>query len=1098
MRVAILGPLEVESAAISGARLRLLLVRLALSAGRIVTIEELAEALWPDEQPADQANALQSLVSRLRRALPDASALALVPGGYRLDAVTDVGEFDRLTARARGESDPAARAGLLRQALALWRGPALGEVATAPFATGYALRLEEARLTAVEDRAEADLTRFTRHGAGPTQGSATRHRTDQAETPQGTAQGEGADSELGGLLAELGELAARHPLRERLHATHLKALHAAGRRAEALAAYEDVRRTLAAELGADPGPQLREIHLRLLRAEPLRRPRTNLRTPLTSFVGRAAEIAQVSARLGHSRLVTLVGPGGAGKTRLATTIAAALLNQAEHRGRPANGSPCEDRRAGPGAEAAYDNRPASPDGDRPPTPGAEPAYPGPGAVWLVELAPVSDPADVAQAALAALGRSIVPAGPTAPTDTIGHLVEALSAGHVLLVLDNCEHLVEAVARLAEELLGRCPRLRVLATSREPLGIVGEVVSPVPPLPAEPAVRLFGDRVAAACPGLVLDQGLVREVCRRLDGLPLAIELAAARLRALSLHELAVRLDDRFVLLTGGSRTALPRHQTLRAVVAWSWDLLEEPERRLAERLAVFAGGFDLAAAEHLGGTLDLVAALLDKSLLQAADGGRYRMLETIREYGLERLAGSGEIGPARVRHAAYFLRLAELAEPHLRGREQLTWIARLLAEHDNLLAALRFAVDRGDADTAVRLAAAMGIFWTFRGNRQDSVGWMKLALDVPGDAPRQARLIASATFLINGALAGGDATVGAAVEELRRIAELSQQELSHPVLAMLGPALALFTDDKELGPAEVERRLSHPDQWARGMLLTVRAAMKENDGDMRGSRQDLIAAAAQLRAVGERWGLSMALMSLGEAHAMFGDFDDALASILEATALVRQLNPDLDPGHQVWQATIRMRKGEVEQARAELREMTEQPHRDQSPRNAAFAHSALGDLARLEGDLETAAREYERSAATLEYASAIAPQFRALVMIGRAHLALAVGDPAAAGRYIGQAAELSVSARDMPVLARVAVVVAESRAFGGRPVAAARTLGAAEQLRGAPDAFNPEVARLSARLRAELGDGYDAAYAAGRDLDRAAALSLVHAPAAPS
>ncbi|MEU8149661.1 BTAD domain-containing putative transcriptional regulator [Nonomuraea sp. NPDC048901] len=1076
MRVAILGPLDVESAAIGGARLRLLLVRLALAAGRTVTVEELAEALWPDERPADPGNALQSLVSRLRRALPDPSALVLEPGGYRLDAVTDVAEFDRLTARARGESDPAARAGLLREALALWRGPALGEVATAPFATGYAVRLEEARLTAIEDRAEADLTRFTRQGAGPTQGSVTRHRTDQAETTQGTAEGGGADGELGGLLAELGELAARHPLRERLHATRLKALHAAGRRAEALAAYEDLRRALADELGADPGPELREIHLRLLRAEPVRRPRTNLRTPLTSFVGRAAEIAQVSARLGHSRLVTLVGPGGAGKTRLATTIAAALLNQAEHRGRPANGSPC---------------------GDRPPTPDGEPGYPGPSAVWLVELAPVSDPADVAQAALAALGRSIVPAGPTAPPDTIDHLVEPLSAGHVLLVLDNCEHLVEAVARLADELLGRCPRLRVLATSREPLGIVGEVVTPVPPLPAEPAVQLFGDRVAAACPGLVLDQGLVREVCRRLDGLPLAIELAAARLRALSLHELAVRLDDRFVLLTGGSRTALPRHQTLRAVVAWSWDLLEEPERRLAERLAVFAGGFDLAAAEHLGGTLDLVAALLDKSLLQAADGGRYRMLETIREYGLERLAGSGEIGPARVRHAAYFLRLAELAEPHLRGREQLTWIARLLAEHDNLLAALHFAVDRGDADTAVRLAAAMGIFWTFRGNRQDSVGWMKLALDVPGDAPRQARLIASATFLINGALAGGDATVGAAVEELRRIAELSQQELSHPVLAMLGPALALFTDDSELGLAEVERRLSHPDQWARGMLLTVRAAMKENDGDMRGSRQDLIAAAAQLREVGERWGLSMALMSLGEAHAMFGDFDDALASILEATALVRQLNPDLDPGHQVWQATIRMRKGQVEQARAQLREMTEQPHRDQSPRNAAFAHSGLGDLARLEGDLETAAREYERSAATLEYASAIAPQFRALVMIGRAHLALAMGDPAAAERYIGQAAELSLSARDMPVLARVAVAVAESRAFGGQPVAAARTLGAAEQLRGAPDAFNPEVARLSARLRAELGDGYDAAYAAGRSLDRPAALSLVHAPAAP-
>jgi predicted ATPase/DNA-binding SARP family transcriptional activator len=1023
VRVGILGPPEVESAAVGGARLRLLLVRLALAAGHVVSVEELAGALWADERPADPGNALQSLISRLRRTLPDPSALASAPGGYRLDADTDVHEFDRLLARARGESDPGERAALLRRALGLWRGPALGEVAAAPFAAGYAVRLEEARLTAVEDRAEADLARDT---ASP--------------------------ARLAPLVAELGELAERHPLRERLHGTRVKTLHAAGRRAEALAAYESFRRRIAEELGADPGPDLRRIHLDLLRSSPARPPRTNLRAPLTSFVGRAAEIDRVGAQLGQGRLVTLVGPGGAGKTRLATTVAARLLS---------------DGRAGLSS------------------------------AWLVELAPVSDPGDVPQAVLATLGQQGL-ADPAGRGDTMQRLVEALSPGRTLLVLDNCEHVVDAAAHLAEELLGRCPRLRVLATSREPLGITGETLSPVPPLPPEPAVLLFTDRVEAARPGLALDAGPVREVCRRLDGLPLAIELAAARLRALTLEQLAARLDDRFRLLTGGSRTALPRHQTLRAVVAWSWDLLEVPERRLAERLSVFAGGFDLAAAEHLGGTLDLVAALLDKSLLQPADGGRYRMLETIREYGLERLAATGEIAAARARHAGYFLELAELAEPHLRGREQLVWIERLLAEHDNLIAALHYAADIGDADTAVRLAAAMGVFWTIRGNRAESVGWLKLALDVPGPARPEARIIASAVFLINGALAGGDAKVDSALGQLRVVTSLPDDELTHPVLAMLSPALALFTDDSAAGLAAIERRLGHPDPWARGMLLMTRAAIRENDGDMAASRTDLMASVAELRGVGERWGLAMALTSLAEAHSVFADFDGAISAIQEASVLMMELNPDIDPGHQVWQAGIRMRKGEMDLARAELLAMTRPDGRELSARNRAFAHAGLGDLARLEGDLAEAEREYGLSEVVMLDGNALAPQFRALVLAGKAHLAMTLGDLEGAGRDIRRAVELTLEARDMPVLARVGLAVAELRAVAGGPAAAARVMGATEQLRGAADASNPDVVRLAARLRAELGTGdFERAYAEGRDLPRRRALELVCGPAAP-
>ncbi|MCK2219446.1 AfsR/SARP family transcriptional regulator [Actinomadura sp. ATCC 31491] len=1021
MRVGILGPVEVESRAVGGARLRLLVARLALAAGRPVTAEELTGCLWPEEPPADPGNALQSLVSRLRRALPGAGALASVPGGYRLDAATDAGAFERLTAEARRLADPAGRARLLGEALALWRGPALGEVAGHPSLVGHAVRLEEARLAAVEDRAEALLDSH----AG------------------------GLDDVLAGLAGELGGQAARHPLRERLHALRVRALHAAGRRAEALAAYEECRRALAAELGADPGPELREAHLAVLRAEPPRPRRTNLRAPLTSFVGRDAELARVRDRLRAGRLVTLVGPGGAGKTRLATTAAAALLP--EHT-----------------------------------------------AVWLVELAAVTDPGDVPQAVLSVLGDQLPAGRPAGPAGTVETLAEVLAPGRVLLVLDNCEHVVEAAARLAEELLGRCPRLKVLATGREPLNILGEALSPVPPLPPEPAVRLLADRAAAVEPGLVLDPEVAAEICRRLDGLPLAIELAAARLRALTPRELADRLDDRFLLLTGGSRTALPRHQTLRAVVAWSWDLLDDGERALAEQLAVFAGGFGLAAAERAGGTLDQLAALVGKSLVQPAGHGRYRMLETIREYGLERLSSAGRLAEARARHAAYYRDLAEEAEPHLRGQEQLAWIDRLLAEHDNVLAALHHAADTGDAATALRLAAAMGTFWVIRGFGVESMAWLERALAMPGRAPDEARLIATAVYLINGALAGGHTRIESALRELRRAAAAVDPLTEHPVLAMLQPALALFTDDSALGMKVVERRLGHPDPWTRGMLYVVRAALKENDGDMAGSRDDLLAGCAQLRLAGERWGLSMALTSLAETHAVFGAFEAALAAMDEAMTLLRELNPEAGLLHQQgWKALIRIRMGDVERARAELRAMLE-PGGDPPDRDVAFAHLGLGDLARLEGDLAGAERSYERAAELLEATYAVAPQFRALVEAGRAHLAMERGTPEAAAGHLVAAVELTLQARDMPVLARVAVAAAGLRDALGEPERAATLAGAAERLRGAPDVGNPDVVRLVSRLRESLGEaGYAAAFARGHALPPAEALSLVRAATTP-
>src|SRR4051794_39325419 len=510
MLVGVLGPLEVEQdgsrIAVGGGRLRALLACLALDAGRPVSTGRLVDALWEEDLPADQVHALQSLVSRLRRALGDGSLVAPAPGGYRLDVEVDAQRFEALAgagSAARAAGDHARAAEVLEAALGLWRGPALADLTDYRFAAQAAARLDDLRLTALADRIDADL-----------------------------ALGRGDR-----LVSELEALSTQHPLNERLAAQLIAALYAAGRQADALAAYERVRRRLADELGVPPSPELQQAHMAILQDKPAR---TNLRAPVTSFVGREREIAQIGELLQHARLVTLLGPGGAGKTRLAREAVA------------------------PWVERVADG------------------------VWMVELAPVSDEGEIVPAVLGALGlreAALPERSGIVVREGLDRLLDVLAEREAIVVLDNCEHLIAGAAALADRLLGACPRLRIVATSREALAIDGERLVAVPPLDASPAIQLFRDRATAARPDFVVDEA-AHEICRRLDGLPLALELAAARLRTLPARELAARLDDRFRLLTGGSRTALPRHRTLRAVVDWSWDLLDEPERRLARRLAV--------------------------------------------------------------------------------------------------------------------------------------------------------------------------------------------------------------------------------------------------------------------------------------------------------------------------------------------------------------------------------------------------------------------------------------------------------------------------------------------------------------------------------
>ncbi|WP_322763226.1 AfsR/SARP family transcriptional regulator, partial [Frankia sp. Cr2] len=926
MQVGILGPLEVRGddgreIDIQGARLRALLVRLALDAGRPVGVAALVDAVWADQPPAETANALQTLVSRLRRCLGDGALVTRSAAGYCLavdpDDV-DVHRFTLLAAAGAGAlraGDPHRAATTLRAALALWRGPALAEADGGPAVAAvaaHATRLREAHLSAVLDRVQVDL-----------------------------AAGRALE-----IVGELESLAAEHPLHERLVGQLMAALAATGRQADALRSYDQLRVRLADELGVDPSAELRAVQLAVLRGERIGagstkgRRRTNLRAQLTSFVGRDDEVARIATALEASRLVTLVGPGGAGKTRLASEALAAVVDDV-------------------------------PDG-----------------VWFVELASVTEAADVAQTVLGALGlreaNLLDQTTKRVGRDAVGRLIEGLADRAAVIVLDNCEHLLDAVARLADLLLARCPLLRVLTTSREPLGIVGEVLLAVPPLaqPAPdvavadvlgfPAARLFADRAAAVRPDFAVDEASVPtvvEIVRRLDGLPLAIELAAARLRTLPLTEIAARLSDRFRLLTGGSRTALPRHRTLRAVVEWSWDLLSGPERLLVERLAVFPAGTTVGSAAavcsgdgvHADDVGDLVASLIDKSLLQPAAGGtRQRMLETIREYGLERLAERGELARLRERHAAYFDDLLHAAQPHLTRADQLEWLELLAAERDNILGGLRYCCEQGDADTALRLAVGFGGLAMLLGNHADVAVWVGEALAVPGGQEPDQRVIGEALHAVNSAATAASSSPAEVETNLARLGEIAQRLASvdlreQPLLGLLKVAIAMFTGETVLTERYIGEAAASGDPWLSAAVLMFRAGLAENDGDVGRMRADAVTALAQFRVLGERWGIATTLRTMAMLHTLDGELDAAAAAYEEALALMRELGSREDESLlQVRLADLAIRRGNLADARTHVEAARASSEASGLALDAVFTLSMQARLERHLGDLAAA------------------------------------------------------------------------------------------------------------------------------------------------
>ncbi|WP_182897613.1 BTAD domain-containing putative transcriptional regulator [Microbispora sp. H10830] len=1071
MRFGILGPTEARPdgdrpVPVGGPGLRALLGLLLLNAGRVVTTDRLIDGLYGAEPPSGADNALQAQVSRLRRHLGD--LVVREPAGYRLavdpDDV-DASRFERLAAegrRALDAGDPARAAGLLGQALALWRGPALADVPDAPFAPAQAARLEELRLSAAEDLAEAGL-------------ALGRHRD---------------------LLPELQERIAAHPLRERSRGQLMRALYAAGRPAEALAAYDDARRVLAEELGADPSAELSAIHLAVLRSDPALTPASaapgGRPVPLTSLVGRAAELERIEALLAEARLVTLTGPGGTGKTRLAL----------------------------------------------------EAATRWPGEVCLVELAPLTDGADVPQAVLGALGlRETAVTIPTPGTrqttaDPVARLVAALTLRPVLLVLDNCEHVVEEAALLADRLLAACPALRVLATGREALGITGERLCPVPPLRvpppgdelavadalAYPAVGLFVERAAAVTPGFVLAPGDVEHVlriCRALDGLPLAVELAAARLRSLPLARIAARLgtDDgtadmgpegdapRFALLSRGSRTAQPRHRTLRAVVEWSWDLLDEPERALARRLTVFAGGATLEAAERVCGLPDtdgVLASLVDKSLVEVVDD-RYRMLETIRAFCAERLAEAGESEPMRKAHLAYVLDLVTTADPHLRGPDQIEWLRRLDGERDDLQAALRHAVRAGDVAPALRMLSAMSGYWILRGLRGEAARSAAALLGRIGSAPPEGL---EEEYIVCACLVGWGGMSGPGLDA--RVAEAARRTYTLPMPPRQPFLLVLHALINGPPPREEFHDMGglfdalNRDPWTRTLSRFSLSYLKMFDGRLAEAEQELAEALREARSIGDLWVLVIILSAVADVADRRGDHERVEALVNEALELAERLGATSDVAETLCRrAWARMRSGRVDAAKDDYDRAAALSRRTGAPEVLAAALLGLGELARLDGDVAGARRRYEAALAECTTAWFNIEETRARIYLALGWAAQNSESAAEALAWHRRAlTTVPGTRRSFGMTAAVAEGVAGVALLEGDPGRSAWLLGVGAALRGAPAAGDPDVARVEARSRAALGrETFNRAYGQGRAYARermaitadtdAAALTIV-------
>lgn len=873
MQFQVLGPLAFRAddgrvITPGGARQRLLLGALLLNVRRPISTSLLIEILWGAGVPKYPDAALRTQVCRLRALLgpgsAEASLIRFGPGGYLLDIAGDALDcvrFEDALSRAARAPAPSEMLALLELAIALWRGPLPYDgVADHVMFAGEVARLRELRASAHERRVECLLKM----------------------------------GDLDAAVARIEELVQADPLRERAIALQMAALYRSGRQHDALSAFRSYRRLLADELGLTPTPALRQLELEIIQhadvltlahpasGEPADErvrapspgssgsvdpPRALPPRPLTRLIGREHEVVSVLRLLGSTRMLTLHGAGGSGKTRLAVDVATRMADRSGM------------------------------------------------AVSWVSLEALADPQLVPAEVAAAIGVA------EPPGSSVLHAVAAfLREREALLVLDNCEHLVGACATLAEFLLHECRQLRILATSREPLAVPGEVTWLVPPLPAPasngedasrlgtiPAVELFVERARAARPEFALgaeNASAVAQICRRLDGLPLALELAAARLRTLTVPEIAARLDQRFALLVSGSRTQLPRQQTLRATLDWSYAMLTPAQQRLLHRLGVFAGSFSIEAIEavapHDGDMgeplLSAVSALVDRSLLCSdprADGTRFRLLESVRHYARD-LPDTGSHPEIDRLHAEHYTALAESAGPALLGPDRVAWARRLAPEQDNFRAALSWAIDNDHAHHyALRLAGSLWWFWHYVGRLSEGRRWIERALALPAEglplAHRGALMYAAAKS--SWMLGDQSSALRHADEALRLCRRVGDPRLI--VHASVACALVLrehdILDDAERMAQEAVAAARQGDVRPTDVALATWCA-----GCIHSALDDAAAAAADFRKAAELWGASGDEWGVAEAHRCLGlvqlrggDVHDALRYCRNAIVALR-------------------------------------------------------------------------------------------------------------------------------------------------------------------------------------------------------------------
>jgi predicted ATPase/DNA-binding SARP family transcriptional activator/tetratricopeptide (TPR) repeat protein len=1016
IRFQLLGPMEIlvhgVPAKLPGVAERALLAQLLLSAGRTIPATLLVDRLWSEATlPVDPMNALQIRVSKLRRALRAMGVEELVMRdgvGYRASVApsdVDALDFADRVRSARADMAPAAATGEYEQrhlraydeALGLWRGEPLSDFVTEQWATAEAVRLVELRLAALIERAQVALAL-------------------------------GLHLEV---VGDLEPLVSEDPTVESLAGLLMLALYRGGRQADALEVYTRTRTVLDETLGLEPSVSLRSMHERVLRQDESlgggsdvgaasavaavrsrgaenRAAHTNLPTVVRPLIGRDEQLDSLSAMLGGVRLLSLIGPGGAGKTSLAL----ATVVRASH---------------------------AYPDG-----------------AFGVRLASVQSGDQVPLAVADALGVPLDGSG--AELDVRHRLTSFLARRQMLLLVDNCEHVVDAAASLVDDILGQCPHITVLATSREALAVPDEVQVTVAPLvtPPEdapssqvleyPAAQLFAERARAVRPGLVFDSedlSAIGQISRELDGIPLALELAAARVASMSPGEIAARLAQRFSFLTSGARTAEARQQTLRATVDWSYALLGEVERRVFNRLSVFRGGWSLTAAEAVladgplssSVVLDTIGRLVERSMVWVERGrtSRYRMLETLREYAAEQLNASGEADAVAGRHASYFRQVAEQAEVELRGHGQRETLRLLREEQPNIRAAIRWlSRPGGDIDSALVTAGSLGMFWHLGRHLEGREVLGRLVDTGDGSAPARARALQAVSIV--------ERPRGCLVHPHPRCAETAEESLSiftslddpwhaalSKVLVSVEGVTGAFRERSDGFLREADEEFTREDDaWGRAVIGFVRLETAMKAGDMATALRLGPATAAAFGQLEDLWGLSATLYHFGWGLRQFGRFEEGARVLEEAI--------DVATSAGLWNtvqwayadlAIEKVHVGDLGTARELFERAAKASQEVGDGAGEVLATHGYGLLAEVDGDWTDAGRHYQEAVAGFERLGT--PVWAGIALAGQGRSAEALGHPAAArglyekalavGRKLG---EPSVTAASLEGLGRLA------------------------------------------------------------------------------